>query len=106
MGGVFTSISEFFFAKPEVEFRLQIIGFAGAGKTTILQRLKFIEQGQSGGIDTVPTIGVNIEEISMKNVKLKVYDLSGQQTMRTTWKYYYETVNGLVFVVDSSSKQE
>jgi GTPase SAR1 family protein len=39
----------------------------------------------------------------MKNVKLKVYDLSGQIKMRETWKYYYESVNGIIFVIDSSS---
>jgi len=26
--------------------------------------------------------------------------------MRNTWKYYYETVNGIIFVVDSSNKEE
>ena len=52
--------------------------------------------------ETVPTIGMNLEEISVKNVNLKVWDLSGQSKMRSTWKYYYESVNGLVFVIDST----
>ena len=50
----------------------------------------------------MPTIGYDLQEISIKNVKLKVYDLSGQETLRTTWKFYYESVNGLIFVVDST----
>jgi hypothetical protein len=41
MGGLFETISEFFFAKADIEFRLSVIGFPNAGKTTILQRLKF-----------------------------------------------------------------
>ena len=45
---------------------------------------------------------MNSDEITIKNVKLKVWDLSGQETMRNTWKYYYESVNGLVFVIDST----
>lgn len=55
---------------------------------------------------TVPTIGMSLEEIKVKNVLIKVWDLSGQQKMRNTWKYYYETVNGIIFVVDSSNKEQ
>jgi GTPase SAR1 family protein len=73
MGGIFVTISEFFFARPDIEFRLSIIGFPNAGKTTILHKMKF---GDSQ-IETTATIGMNLEEISIKNVKLKVWDLSG-----------------------------
>jgi len=97
MGGIFETISTFFFTKPHIEFRLSIIGFANAGKTTILHSLKFGDYLPS----STPTIGMNTEEISIKNVNLKVWDLSGQAKMRTTWKYYYEQVNGLVFVINS-----
>lgn len=34
--GVFQSIAEYFWAVPDIEFRLQVIGFENAGKTTIL----------------------------------------------------------------------
>lgn len=50
----------------------------------------------------MPTIGYDLQEINIKNVKLKVYDLSGQETLRTTWKFYYESINGLIFVIDST----
>ena len=88
-----------------MEFRLQVIGFENAGKTTILQKMKLQSEGfdQTTHIHTTPTIGMNLEEISVKNVKMKVWDLSGQVKMRETWKYYYEAVNGIIFVVDSSN---
>ena len=101
MGAFFTSLSDYFFTKKNIEFRLSIIGFNNAGKTTILQKLRFMDKPVT--INTAPTIGVNVEEIEIKNVKLKVYDLSGQIKMRETWKYYYESVNGIIFVIDSSS---
>ena len=106
--GIFQSIADYFFASPLIEFRLQLIGFENAGKTTILQRMKLLEEGVAATqqINTVPTIGMNLEEISVKNVKIKVWDLSGQQKMRNTWRYYYETVNGIIFVVDSSNRQQ
>ena len=34
-----------------------------------------------------------------------MWDLSGQQKLRDTWKYYYENVNGIIFVIDSANKE-
>lgn len=69
--------------------------------------MKLIQEGATTTklVPTVPTIGVGTEEIALKNVNIKVWDLSGQQKMRNTWKYYYETVNGIIFVVDSSNPE-
>jgi small GTP-binding protein len=43
-----------------------------------------------------------VQEFTFKNVNLKVYDLSGQENLRTSWKYYYDSINGLIFVFDST----
>ena len=64
------------------------------------------ESNDSQLMQTVPTIGMSLEEIKVKNVMIKVWDLSGQLKMRNTWKYYYETVNGIIFVVDSSNRDQ
>ena len=56
-----------------------------------------------GLVPTVPTIGVQLEDIRFRNLDIKVWDLSGQEKLRGTWQYYYETVNGLIFVVDSTN---
>ena len=71
-----------FYTAPDIEFRLQIIGFENAGKTTILQKMKLggeLEDGEDGGslVPTVPTIGVDLEELQVRNVNVKVWDLSG-----------------------------
>ena len=79
--GIFQSIFAIFSSNPNIEFRLQIIGFENAGKTTILQKMKVDEGAQDleGGnlVTTVPTIGVDLEELKIKNVTVKVWDLSG-----------------------------
>ena len=54
----------------------------------------------------MPTIGYDMQELTFKNVKLRVYDLSGQENLRNTWKYYYESINGLIFVIDSTCLQK
>ena len=83
MGVVFQSIADLFFGTPTLEFRLQIIGFENAGKTTILHQLQPNQQAESDDRtkklpETVPTIGMNSEEIEVNNLKIKVWDLSGQ----------------------------
>ena len=108
--GFFQSIANIFYTAPDIEFRLQIIGFENAGKTTILQKMKLggePEDGEDGGslVPTVPTIGVDLEELQVRNVNVKVWDLSGQLKLRNTWKYYYESVNGIIFVIDSTNTE-
>ena len=101
-----------FTASPELDFRLQIIGFENAGKTTILQKMKLgggeeeDNEGAGSLVHTVPTIGMELEEITVKNVNVKVWDLSGQLKLRDTWKYYYENVNGIIFVLDASNQEQ
>ncbi len=38
-----------------------------------------------GLVPTVPTIGVQLEDIKFKNLDIKVWDLSGQEKLRGTW---------------------
>ena len=83
--GIFQSIANLFYQAPNVEFRLQIIGFENAGKTTIVQKMKLggepeqQDDAENGGnlVPTVPTIGVDLEEFQVRNVNIKVWDLSG-----------------------------
>ena len=64
-----------------------------------------LEDGEGGGslVQTIPTIGVDLEEITVQNLKVTVWDLSGQLKLRATWKYYYETINGIIFVIDATN---
>lgn len=65
-----------------------------------------LEDGENGGslVPTVPTIGVDLEEIQVRNLKVTVWDLSGQLKLRATWKYYYESINGIIFVIDATNQ--
>ena len=76
-----------------------MLGLDSAGKTTILYKMKLGEVVQS-----VPTIGFNVDTIEFKNCKLNVWDVGGQDKIRNLWKHYYSNTEGLIFVVDSSDK--
>lgn len=50
-----------------------MLGLDGSGKTTILYSLKLGDV-----INTIPTIGFNVEELIFKTIKFMVWDVGGQ----------------------------
>jgi len=81
-------------AKPS---RILMVGLDGAGKTTILYKLKIGEI-----VTTIPTIGFNVENVEYKNLKFAVWDVGGQQSIRQLWKHYYSNTDAIIFVIDSN----
>lgn len=77
--------------------RVLMVGLDGAGKTTILYKLKLGET-----VTTVPTIGFNVEDVQFKNVNLTVWDVGGQDRIRTLWRHYYRGACAVIYVVDSN----
>merc|ERR1712083_1113249 len=73
------------------------LGLDAAGKTTVLYKLKDNET-----ITTIPTVGFNVEELQYKRLRMTVWDIGGQDKIRKLWRHYYDGVQGLIFVVDSS----
>ena len=51
---------------------------------------------------SVPTIGLNIEQVEFRDYNLTFWDVGGQATK--LWKHYFETVDGLIFVIDATDK--
>ena len=66
------------------EFKIVFVGLNNAGKTTVVYRLSL---GQV--VATTPTIGSNVEEFTHGNVKFLVWDVGGQEALRSTWTTYY-----------------
>lgn len=74
-------------------------GLDNAGKTTILKRLN----GED--IDTIePTLGFNINTLEHRGYTLNFWDVGGQRSLRSYWRNYFESTDGLVWVVDSADK--
>ena len=79
------------------QMRILMLGLDAAGKTTILYKLKLTDN-----VNTIPTVGFNVECVTYKNVKFNVWDVGGQDKIRPLWRHYYTGTQGLIFVVDSS----
>ncbi|ETV86682.1 hypothetical protein H257_01803 [Aphanomyces astaci] len=86
--------------RKEKELRILMLGLDNAGKTTILK--KFMGQDISS---ISPTLGFDIQTLEYKQYKLNVWDVGGQQTIRSYWRNYFEQTDGLVWVVDSADRR-
>ena len=95
MGFIFSKILDFF-SRSRSNFKIIILGIQNAGKTTILYRLSL---GQL--VQTTPTIGSNVEEISYNNVKLQAWDLGGQESTRSVWDVYFVNTDAIIYVIDA-----
>ena len=56
-------------------------------------------------MNTIPTIGFNVETVTYKNIKFTVWDVGGQDKIRPLWRHYYTGTNGIIFVVDSNDSE-
>ena len=88
------------FEDSKIEKRLLLLGLDNAGKTSILLQFKenmFMEA-------SVPTIGLNIEQVTVKDYSLTFWDVGGQATKM--WKHYFDSVDGVMFVIDSTDREK
>lgn len=81
------------------EYRLLILGFDASGKTSILYKFKLNEF-----VQTIPTIGFNVETIKHNNSNLTIWDVGGCDKIRPLIRFYFENTKGLIFVIDSQDK--
>ena len=40
-------------------------------------------------VHTSPTIGSNVEEVVWKNIHFLMWDIGGQESLRSSWNTYY-----------------
>ena len=93
MGSFFTSLLDKFSGLQDA--RILLLGLDGAGKTTILYRLRLGEN-----IHSIPTVGFNVEHVVYKKIDMTMWDVGGQDKIRRLWKHYYTGTDAIIFVVD------
>ncbi|KAM1243215.1 hypothetical protein FF1_034789 [Malus domestica] len=98
MGGAVSRIAKRFFPKNGV--RILMVGLDASGKTTILYKLKLGDI-----VNTIPTIGFNVETIEYKNITFTIWDVGGQDKIRPLWRHYFQNTQGIIFVVDSIDRE-
>ncbi|CAH8460093.1 unnamed protein product [Dicrocoelium dendriticum] len=87
------------------EYSILILGLDGAGKTTYLERtqITFVPNYRSLPLQKITTtVGLNIGHISIGGLRLKFWDLGGQEELQSLWDKYYSESHGLIYVIDST----
>jgi small GTP-binding protein len=97
MGILFTKLWSLF---GNEEHKIVILGLDNAGKTTILYQFLMHEV-----VQTSPTIGSNVEEVTWKNIHFLMWDLGGQQSLRQSWSTYFTNTEFVILVVDSTDSE-
>jgi len=86
--------------KKEQEVRILMLGLDNAGKTTILK--KFNGEDIT---EIAPTLGFNIKTLEHRGFQLNIWDVGGQKSLRSYWRNYFESTDGLIWVVDSADRR-
>ncbi|XP_074690467.1 ADP-ribosylation factor-like protein 5B isoform X2 [Strix aluco] len=97
MGLIFAKLWSLFGSQ---EHKVIIVGLDNAGKTTILYQFLMNEV-----VHTSPTIGSNVEEIVVKNTHFLMWDIGGQESLRSSWNTYYSNTEFIILVVDSIDRE-
>ncbi|EAY15972.1 ADP-ribosylation factor At2g18390, putative [Trichomonas vaginalis G3] len=83
----------------EKEMRILFLGLDNAGKSSVIKAFL----GES--IDELsPTLGFEIRTIETQGYRINCWDVGGQTTIRAYWRNYFETTDGIVWVVDSTDR--
>ncbi|KAG7504429.1 ADP-ribosylation factor 5B [Solea senegalensis] len=98
MGFVLTKMMAVVFG--DKEHKVILVGLDNAGKTTVLYQFLTKE-----AVHTTPTIGSNVEEITVRNTHFLVWDIGGQESLRASWYSYFCNTEIVILVVDSTDRE-
>jgi len=105
-----TTYNKIFNSKKEINVIL--LGLDYVGKTTILNKL--IESDSNEKDDKndtnkvvmhIPTIGFNVEKLTVNNFSINCWDVGGADRIRPLWRHYYQSTDAIIYVVDCNDHE-
>ncbi|KTF87331.1 hypothetical protein cypCar_00016325 [Cyprinus carpio] len=78
-----------------------VVGLEKAGKTSCVRGMLRVPPGDIG-----PTHGCVRTELRVENYLVNILDMGGAPEVRGSWREHYGEAHGIIFVVDSSDRQQ
>jgi len=91
--------------------RVVVLGIGGAGKTSVVERIKDAYQAAARGLrpeQIIPTVGMNIAKIPASAklpIELIFWDLGGAFGLRGIWESYLKDADAVTYVVDGADER-
>ena len=89
----------------EIQLEILLLGDTNVGKTSLL--LNYTDNYFVGS--HISTVGIDYKFKTVKindiNIKLQIWDTSGQERFRSLAKNYLKNANGIIFVYDITNKK-
>jgi ADP-ribosylation factor related protein 1 len=89
------------------EYKVLVIGPGGAGKTSLVERVKgaFTPDARPPKMAGItPTVGLNIARLELHGAKLLFWDMGGDAALQPLWRNYYHQCHAVMFVVDAADE--
>ncbi|XP_042594189.1 ADP-ribosylation factor-like protein 13A isoform X2 [Cyprinus carpio] len=87
--------------QPLREITVLVVGLDKAGKTSCVRGMLRVPPGDIG-----PTHGCVRTELRVENYLVNILDMGGAPEVRGSWREHYGEAHGIIFVVDSSDRQQ
>ncbi|KAA0709511.1 ADP-ribosylation factor-like protein 13B [Triplophysa tibetana] len=87
--------------QPLRKVTLLVVGLDKAGKTSCVRGMMRVPPGEVG-----PTQGCVSTELRVENYLVNILDMGGAPEVRGFWRERYGEAHGIIFVVDSSDRQQ
>ena len=76
------------------------LGIDGAGKTTLIEKLRCFANPERTEQKALPTTGFNTCKIVDKKYVITLWDVGGSDSFRGIWNQYIKTATAIVYVVN------
>ena len=50
-----------------------------------------------------PTVHPHVEQLTIGQVQITAIDIGGHKIARKTWRNYFPTINGIIYMIDAAN---
>lgn len=83
----------------KTKVKIVVCGLDNSGKSTLINQLKPDSQRRE---NIAATVGYSTEMFTKGKIQFTAFDMGGARQFRSLWENHYASVQGVIFVIDST----